>query len=210
MDPREREVRRRMAAHELYADGAPGLEGLAEERTRGKELAAEFNRSSPRDAEGRAALLQKVFASCGQHVWVEPPLHVAYGTHTHLGDSVYANFGLTLVDDSEVYVGDRVMFAPHVTVTTTGHPVHPDLRRDGTQFSAPVTIEDDVWIGSGVHVMPGVTIGRGSVVGSGSVITADVPPMVVAAGAPARVVRDITEADLEWSYRPPGPMARRT
>lgn len=210
MDPREREVRRRMAARELYTDDGPGLAGLAEERTRGKELADEFNRSSPRDTGGREVLLRKMLGSCGEHLWVEPPLHVAYGIHVHVGDHVYANFGLTLVDDSEVHVGDRVMFAPHVTVTTAGHPVHPDLRRDGAQFSAPVTIEDDVWIGSGVHIMPGVTIGRGSVVGAGSVVTADVPPMVVAAGVPARIVRDITEADLEWNYRAPGTMARRT
>ncbi|MGW0817861.1 sugar O-acetyltransferase [Streptomyces viridiviolaceus] len=203
VDPREREVRRRMAAQELYCDAAPGLEGLEEERLRGKELADAYNRTAPRDQEGRRALLERMFAAVGAGVWIEPPLHVAYGNHAHLGDDVYVNFGLTLVDDVEVVVGDRVMFAPHVTVSTTGHPVHPDLRRDGTQFSAPVRIEDDVWIGTGAMIMPGVTIGRGSVVGAGSVVTAHVPPMVVVAGTPARVVREITDADREWRHRPP-------
>ncbi|WP_267714563.1 sugar O-acetyltransferase [Streptomyces sp. CoH17] len=133
---------------------------------------------------------------------------MAYGSRTHLGDDVYANFGLTLVDDVEVFVGNRVMFAPHVTVSTTGHPVHPDLRRDGTQFSAPVRIEDDVWIGAGALIMPGVTVGRGSVVGAGSVVTAHVPSMTVVAGTPARVLREITDADRTWSHRPPRTLRR--
>ncbi|MFF2375344.1 sugar O-acetyltransferase [Streptomyces xiamenensis] len=204
MDDREREVRRRMAAHELYSDGAPGLEGLAEERLRGKERADAYNRTGARDAAGRERLLRELFGAVGERAWIEPPLHVAYGNHVQLGDDVYANFGLTLIDDTEVVIGDRVMFAPHVTITTTGHPVHPALRADGTQFSAPVRIEDDVWIGAGVTVLPGITIGRGSVIGAGSVVTANVPPMVVAAGTPARVLRPITDADREWSYRPPG------
>ncbi|MER7486065.1 sugar O-acetyltransferase [Streptomyces sp. NPDC126497] len=203
-DDAEREVRRRMAAHELYTDSAPGLDRLEEERLRGKELAAAYNATGPRDEEARRALLDGLLGSVGRGVWIEPPLHVAYGRHVHLGDDVYANFGLTLVDDVEVLVGDRVMFAPHVTVSTTGHPVHPELRRDGSQFSAAVRIEDDVWIGAGAVLLPGVTVGRGSVVGAGSVVTADVPPMTVVAGTPARVLRPITDADRRWSHRPPG------
>lgn len=78
MDPRERDVRRRMAAHRLYADGAPGLEGLAEERTRGKELADAYNRTGARDEEGRGALLRELLGAVGTGVWIEPPLHVAY------------------------------------------------------------------------------------------------------------------------------------
>ncbi|MEW2074295.1 sugar O-acetyltransferase [Streptomyces sp. NPDC012403] len=193
-----------MAAHELYTDSAPGLERLEEERLRGKELAAAYNGTGPRDEEARRALLGELLGSVGRGVWIEPPLYVAYGRHVHLGDDVYVNVGLTLVDDVEVFVGDRVMFAPHVTVSTTGHPVHPELRRDGSQFSAPVRIEDDVWVGAGAVILPGVTVGRGSVVGAGSVVTADVPPMTVVAGTPARVLRPITDADREWRYRPPG------
>lgn len=192
-----------MAAHELYTDHAPGLD---EERTVAKERVAAYNASSARDTKLREALLREMFGSIGDSAWVEPPVLVAYGTHTHFGDNVYANFGLTLVDDVEVFIGDRVMFAPHVTITTTGHPVHPALRSDGTQFSAPVRIEDDVWIGTNVTILPGVTIGRGSVVGAGSVVTRNVPPNVVVAGTPARILREITDEDREFRYTPPRDM----
>ncbi|GAB7044822.1 MULTISPECIES: sugar O-acetyltransferase [Catenuloplanes] len=208
MDAREREVRRRIASQELYRDADPGLAGLEEERIRGKELADDFNRTRPRDTAERDRLLRELLGSVGARVWVEPPIRVAYGRHTHLGDDVYVNVNLTVIDDGEVFVGDRVMFAPNVTITATGHPVHPELRRDGTQFSAPVRIEDDVWIGAGVTVLPGVTIGRGAVVAAGAVVTANVPPMVVAGGVPARVLRPITDADRDWAYRPPRTLPR--
>jgi galactoside O-acetyltransferase len=203
MDPRERDVRDRMDAHELYTDSGLGLEALTEERLRGKDLADEFNATRARDAAGRQRILQELLGSVGENVWVEPPLRVAYGNHVHFGDAVYVNFNLTLVDDVDIYVGNRVMFAPNVTITTTGHPIHPDLRRDGSQFSAPVHIEDDVWIGAGAIILPGVTVGAGSIVGAGSVVTANVPANVVVAGTPARIIRAIDDSDRQFQYRPP-------
>jgi galactoside O-acetyltransferase len=203
MDPRERDVRNRMVNHELYTDAGPGLESLTEERLRGKDLADEFNATRGRDEVGRQLLLKQLLGSMGENVWVEPPLRVAYGNHVHLGDGVYVNFNLTLVDDVDIVVGDRVMFAPNVTITTTGHPIHPDLRRDGSQFSAPVRIADDVWIGAGAIILPGVSIGAGSIVGAGSVVTATVPAGVVVAGVPARIIREINDSDRQFEYRAP-------
>ena len=196
-------MRRRIDHQELYRDSGPGLAALEEERTRAKDLADSFNTTGPRDIERRDALLRQIFGAVGQDVWIEPPLHLAYGTPTTFGNHVYANFGLTLIDDGPIRIGDHVMFGPHVTITATGHPAHPDLRRDGTQFSAPVTLEDDVWVGACATILPGVTIGRGSVIAAGAVVGGDVPPMVVAGGVPARVLRPITEADRQWTYRAP-------
>jgi galactoside O-acetyltransferase len=203
MNERDDDVRRRMAAHELYTDGGPGLEGLAERRVRGKELAHDYNATRPRETERRREILDEMLGSVGAGVWVEPPLHVAYGDNVVLGDEVYVNFGLTVVDDVAVVVGDRVMIAPNVTISTTGHPVHPEVRRDGSQFSAPVHLGDDVWVGAGAVILPGVTVGAGSVVAAGAVVTAHVPPMVVVGGVPARVLREVTDADRDHRWREP-------
>lgn len=203
VDDREREVRRRMDGQELYHDVGPGLEELEEARVRGKELAREFNALAPRDLANRQRVLDEMFAEIGEGTWVEPPLYVAYGAHTRIGGNVYVNTGLTVVDDSQVTIGDRVMFGPHVTIATAGHPIHPDPRATDGQFSAPVVIEDDAWIGANVTILPGVSIGRGSVVAAGAVVGAHVPPMTVVAGVPAKVIRAITDQDREWNYRPP-------
>jgi len=203
MNERDDDVRRRMAAHELYTDGGPGLEDLAERRVRGKELAHDYNATRPRETERRREILDEMLGSVGAGVWVEPPLHVAYGDNVVLGDEVYVNFGLTVVDDVAVVVGDRVMIAPNVTISTTGHPVHPEVRRDGSQFSAPVHLGDDVWVGAGAVILPGVTVGAGSVVAAGAVVTAHVPPMVVVGGVPARVLREVTDADRDHRWREP-------
>jgi galactoside O-acetyltransferase len=203
LEEREREVRRRIAQHELYTDAGPGLEALEEERIAGKELVHDFNETRPRDLAERQRLLGELLGTMGERLWVEPPLHVAYGKNIHVGDDVYVNFGLTVVDDGEVRVGNRVMFAPHVTITATGHPVHPELRRDGSQFSAPVRVGDDVWIGAGAVLLAGVAVGEGSVVGAGSVVTSNVPAGVVVAGVPARIIRHITDRDRQFRYCPP-------
>lgn len=191
-------IRERMKAGKIYTDLG---EGLAEERLRGKELVYDFNHTRPSEEEKREDILRQLFGSIGENVWIEPPLSVAYGNRTHIGNNFYANFNLVLVDDIEIYIGNGVMFAPNVTITATGHPVHPELRPHGNQFSFPVTIEDYVWIGSNVVILPGVTIGKNSVIGAGSVVTKDIPQNVVAVRNPCRVLRPITDRDKEYYYK---------
>lgn len=189
-------VRAKMNTGEAYVDYGPGLAQLEAERVAGKEIAYDFNHTRPGEAARRVELLGQLFGSMGEMVWVEPPLSVSYGSHIHVGTHVYANFNLVLVDDADIFIGDRVMFAPNVTVSTAGHPLDPAERTEGTQFSLPVHIEDDVWIGSNVVIMPGVTIGAGSVIGAGAVVTKDIPAGVLAVGVPARVVRKVTKEDV--------------
>lgn len=185
-------VRRKMEVGELYTDHC---EGLPEERRAGKELAYDYNMTRPSQEARRAELLEQLFGSVGENCWVEPPVHVAYGSHTHVGKNFYANFNFIVVDDATVTIGDNVMVAPNVTISTAGHPIDPEIRITGQQFSLPVTIEDNVWLGTGVIINPGVMIGRNSVIGAGSVVTKSIPPNVVAAGVPCRVLREITAED---------------
>jgi galactoside O-acetyltransferase len=191
-------IREKMKSGCLYTDFG---EGLDEERERCKELTHDYNLTRPSEGERRRDLLQQLLGSCGNSIWIEPPVHMAYGKHVHIGDGFYANFNVVLVDDVEIHIGDHVMMAPNVTISPTGHPVHPDLRRGGTQFSFPVRIGDDVWIGAKVVILPGVTIGKNSVIGAGSVVTKDIPENVVAVGDPCRVSRPINERDREYYYR---------
>ena len=137
------EVRARMESGRLYRDFGDGLEALEAERTACKELLYDFNTSRPSEVERRGELLTQLLGSVGAGAWIEPPLNVAYGSTVHIGDGFYANANLVLVDDGEVHIGDFVMIAPNVTISTTGHPIHPDVRRGGAQFSLPVHIGDD-------------------------------------------------------------------
>ncbi len=169
-------------------------------RVRIKDLNFEYNNTRPSDMETKNRLLSEMLGSIGKSGWIEAPVHFSYGCNTHIGDYFYANFNMTIVDDCEVFIGDHVMIAPNVTISATGHPVWPEYRRQGAQFSLPVRIGNDVWIGSNVVILPGVTIGDGCVIGAGSVVTKDIPANTVAMGVPCRPVREITEEEKNF-YR---------
>ena len=165
------------------------------------EVLYDYNHSRPGETKRRVELLNKLLANMGENCYIEPPLHANWGCHTHLGNNVYANFNLTLVDDTDIYIGDSVMLGPNVVLATAGHPVDPELRRLVYQFNQPIHIGNNVWIGAGVIVLPGVTIGDNSVVGAGSVVTKDIPANVVAVGNPCRILREINEHDREYYWR---------
>ncbi|MDR1393289.1 MAG: sugar O-acetyltransferase [Bifidobacteriaceae bacterium] len=171
---------------------------------RRSDLIFEYNHTAPGLADRRRELLEAIFGSIGQRAVLNPPFHAGYGSNTHIGDDFYGNANICFIDDVEIRIGHGVMIASNTTLTTTGHPVHPQLRFDFNRFSEPVIIEDKVWIGANAVVLPGVRIGFGSVIGAGSVVTRDVPPMVIAVGSPCRVLRPITEADLAQRQPPAG------
>ncbi|OUP04378.1 galactoside O-acetyltransferase [Anaerofilum sp. An201] len=161
-----------------------------------------FNQLPPSHLEEKAALLREMFAEIGENCYLETPFFSNWGgKHVHFGNGVYANFNLTLVDDGDIYVGDRVMMGPNVVLATAGHPVEPELRRNVAQFNLPIHIGANVWLGAGCIVLPGVTIGENSVIGAGSVVTKDIPANVVAVGNPCRVLRPIGPRDREYYYR---------
>jgi len=194
-----KEIKERMAAGKLYicAD-----EDLAREQAMCLELLYDYNATRPLECEKREALLKQMFAQIGEGCYIEPPLHANWGgKNVHFGKNVYANFNLTLVDDTDIYVGDSCMFAPNVIIATAGHPVKPELRRQVYQYNLPIHIGNNVWIGAGAIVLPGVTIGDNSVIGAGSVVTKDIPANVVAVGNPCRVIREIGEHDQKYYYR---------
>ena len=162
----------------------------------------DFNLTRPTELDKRAKMLKEMFDEIGDDCYIEPPLRSNWGGHlVHFGNGVYANFNLTLVDDTHIYVGDYTMIGPNVTIATAGHPILPELREKAYQFNQPVRIGRNCWLGAGVIVLPGVTIGDNSVIGAGSIVTKDIPANVVAVGNPCRVMREINEHDREYYFR---------
>ena len=175
---------------------------ITEEQTRCLEKLYDYNHTRPGEGARREAMLRDMFAAFGEGSYIEPPLHANWGGRfVSFGKNVYANFGLTLVDDTHIHVGDNCMFGPNVVIATAGHPILPALREQGMQYNAPVRIWKNCWIGAGALVMPGVTIGENSVIGAGSVVTRDIPANVVAAGNPCRVLRPVGERDRQFYFR---------
>ena len=188
----------RMESGKLFYAGDPEL---SRAKLRCKELLYDFNHARPSQAGEMLALLGQLLGAMGEGCWIEPPLYVNWGRRITLGDHVYANTGLTVIDDTFVTIGSHVMLGPRVTISAASHPVDPELRRQAYQYDLPVTIEENVWVGAGATILPGVTIGKNSVIGAGSVVDRDIPPDVVAAGVPCRVLREIGPRDREYYHK---------
>jgi len=186
---------------ELYF---PGKEEILREQAACLEKLYAFNATRPCESEQRERLLSDMFAQIGEGCYIEPPLRANFGgKHVHFGHHVYANFNLTLVDDTHIYVGDYTMIGPNVTIATASHPLEPDLREQGLQYNRPVFIGRNCWIGAGAILLPGVHIGENTVVGAGSVVTKDLPANVVAVGKPCRVLRPLGEREKAEARRKP-------
>lgn len=186
---------------ELYF---PGKEEILREQAACLEKLYAFNATRPCESEQRERLLSDMFAQIGEGCYIEPPLRANFGgKHVHFGHHVYANFNLTLVDDTHIYVGDYTMIGPNVTIATASHPLEPDLREQGLQYNRPVFIGRNCWIGAGAILLPGVHIGENTVVGAGSVVTKDLPANVVAVGNPCRVLRPLGEREKAEARRKP-------
>jgi len=184
---------------ELYL---PGDEALQREQLKCLDRLYEFNRLKPSDLEGKTALLREMFAEIGEDCYIEPPLRTNWGgRHVHFGSHIYANFNLTLVDDTHIYVGDYTQFGPNVVLATAGHPILPELREQGYQYNALIRIGRNCWLGANVSVVPGVTIGDNVVIGAGSVVTKDLPSNVVAVGNPCKILREVNDHDREYYFK---------
>lgn len=173
---------------------------------RARELTRAYSAAAPDDASGQRRILEELLGSIGENVSIDVPFHCDRGKNIFIGSNVLINMNCMFVDNMPIRIGNGVLIAPSVQIYTATHPVKaedrlpPSLAAEKTFYitcAAPVTIEDDVWIGGGSVILPGVTIGRGSVIGAGSVVTHDIPANCVAVGNPCRVLRQLNEASAE-------------
>jgi maltose O-acetyltransferase len=182
----EKSMRQRMLAGELYLASDPELVELL---GRSQRILHRFNLSVPDATLERESLIQELFGKIGAGSEVKPPFRCDYGFNIFAGERLFINYDCVILDCNRVQLGDRVLIGPKVQIYTATHPLNPTERKDGWESALPVEIGSDVWIGGGAIICPGVTIGEGSTIGAGSVVTRNVPPRVVAAGNPCRVIR---------------------
>lgn len=146
----------------------------------------------------------------GQMLWIEAVREYAgqqFEPVIEIGHGVQCSQNVHIAANTRVVIGDGVLFGSGVHVTDHAHgtyrghvqdtPAVPPARRPLAE-GRPVLIERNVWLGDGVVVLPGVTIGAGCIVGANSVVSRDLPPGVIAVGAPAVPIKRFDPASGHW------------
>ncbi|MEE0264349.1 MAG: sugar O-acetyltransferase [Acutalibacteraceae bacterium] len=172
-----------------------------DEQRKTRKLLWELNNTDISDFEKISEIVNRLVKGDKTNIFINPPFHCDYGFNIYIGKNFFANYNCTILDVAEVEIGDNVLFAPNVAIYAAGHPVHPVARASGYEYGAKVKIGNNVWIGGNTVVNPGVTIGDNTVIGSGSVVTKDIPANVIAAGNPCRVIREITDEDINYYFK---------
>lgn len=182
------EQRTRLEAGEWYLDDAE-LQRLRRDCRRRLDR---FNAAGADDDDVCQKALCELLGDIGSGVEVVPRFQCSYGYNISLGDRVFVNANAFFMDDAPIRIGPDARIGPGAQLVTALHPVDdPDRRREGWERALPIEIGSNVWLGTSVTVGAGVRIGADSVIGAGSVVLSDVPGRVVAAGTPARVIRDV-------------------
>ncbi len=135
----------------------------------------------------RAWCAKRMLANCGKNICVEP--NVVFSRQCSLGDN--SGIGPDCMLNGPVIIGSSVMMGPQCLFFTSNHEfgrTDIPMAEQGLKEAKPIVIDDDVWLGARVIVLPGVHIGKGAIVGAGSVVTKDVPSYAIVAGNPARLI----------------------
>ena len=158
-----------------------------------QEMCQDYNNLRPSDQDGKDALIKRILGKTGEHLKVIQPFFCDYGFNIEVGERFFANTNMVILDEARVTFGNNVFIGPNCSFYTPCHPIDVKSRNAGKQWSLPIKVGDNVWLGGNVTVCPGVTIGSGSVIGAGSVVTTDIPDNVLAAGNPCRVIKEINQ-----------------
>lgn len=158
-----------------------------------------FNQTPPSERENRQQQIQALFGK-SENPHIESPFYCDYGFNITTGKNFYANHGATILDGAPVTIGDNVLLAPGVLISTATHPVDPVERATGVESALSIVIGNDVWIGMGAKILPGVTIGNNVVVAAGAVVNKDIPDNSIVAGVPAKVIKTITAKEKAAEY----------
>ena len=178
----------KMLAGELYLASD---DELLKERRHAKRLLRKLNITEYLVTKTAKTIIKELIPNTGKNFYIEPPFHCDYGFNIHCGDNVYFNVNCVVLDTMEIKIGSHVLFGPGVQIYAASHPSDAETRKT-LEFSKPVTIGDNCWIGGGAIILPGVTIGDNCIIGAGSVVTKDVPSNSLAVGNPAQIIKKLS------------------
>ena len=120
-----------------------------------------------------------------------PPFFTDFGKNIHLGKNVFINAGCKFQDQGGITIGDNVLIGHNVVMATLNH--NEDIKKRGNLIPAPISIGNDVWIGSNATILSGVSVGDGAIIAAGAVVTKDVKAKTIVGGVPAKYIRDIRQ-----------------
>lgn len=166
-------------------------EEISKAKIRARSLCQKLNGIPIEDADAIRSAVKELFGSCGQNLTLKTPFFCDFGYNVHIGENVLINYNSVFLDAAPITVGDNSFLGPMTGLYTVSHPLDAERRNEGFVSGRPITIGKNVWMGGGCTVLPGITIGDNSVIGAGSVVTKDIPANVIAAGNPAKVLKEL-------------------
>lgn len=182
-----------MQKNEPYISSFREMPGHLQKKAR--KLLKELDGLTEDEGERRTEILKDLFGTYHPLAFPGAGFRCDYGFNIHFHGLAVINYNVVMLDTSPINIGAGAFIAPGVCLACSGHSLVGEERVQGIGTSAPITLEDNVWIGANSTVIGGVTIGEGSVIGAGSVVIHDIPAGVVAAGNPCKVIRKITDED---------------
>lgn len=154
----------------------------------GKHMPLSDGKFSLGSKKVRAFCGKLILKQCGKNVNIERGAQ--FSSEVSLGDN--SGIGINAQIPAHVTIGNNVMMGPYCMMFTSNHNIDDltvPMCQQGATEPQPIVIEDDVWIGARVIILPGVRVGTGSVIGAGSVVTRDVEPYSIVGGNPAKLIR---------------------
>ncbi len=180
-------------------------EEIDRERIRSQGLSYQYNLMSPLEQKKRESFIKKEIGSIGEGFRIEQPFYCDFWRNVTIGKRFFSNYNFMILAPNKVVIGDDVKFAPNCGIYAAGHPFDTKDRKAGIEYTWPVKVGNNVWIGAGCSIIGGVSIGDDSVIAAGSVVIKDIPAGVLAGGNPCKVIRKLSSSDDEkYKYGFPG------
>ena len=189
----------KMLSGEIYHSGDSEMLRMCK---KARELTHQYNSNPTASNDFKEKTLINLLGHIGSNVVIDTPFYTDYGVHVSIGNNVIIGMNCIFIDNHKITIGSNVMIASGVQICTATHPIkaeerilenwNSEMNRNWFHTLAKeVIIEDNVWIGANVTILPGVIIGKNTTIGAGSVVNKSIPESSLAAGVPCKVIKQI-------------------